>query len=342
MAGHRRAVRALLQRADVGRQFLGQHRHHAVGEIDAVAARPRLAVELGAGADVETDVGDRDDRVPAALAVGLGPDRVVMVARVLGIDRDDRQMRQVLACRPSGIFATRCASSIASCANSARSPCLWIAISEKLRGANGSPSTASTRADHPRRAAGDLAQHEVAGFGVLQLADRQLAPLFLVDRRQPEALALAPDHAQRQLGRALEFLQRMRDPALALLLGPRTAPGRRSRARSCRARARAAAAAGVSACHCSGTANTWPLSSTWLTRSTVTLGTPPAWWNARPREWSISPSSAMSLSSALSSILSCPDSPNARAISRFPAGWSDEAMKSRICLRDGQAGGALA
>ena len=97
VAGHRRAVLALLQRADVGRQLLGQHRHHAVGEIDAVAARPRLAVELGAGADVEADVGDRDDRVPPALAVGFRPDRVVMVARVLGIDRDDRQMREVLA-----------------------------------------------------------------------------------------------------------------------------------------------------------------------------------------------------------------------------------------------------
>src|SRR5437764_960976 len=31
------------------------------------------------------------------LPVGLGPDRIVMVARVLRIDGDDRQMRQVLA-----------------------------------------------------------------------------------------------------------------------------------------------------------------------------------------------------------------------------------------------------
>ena len=72
------------------------------------------------------------------------------------------------------------------------------------------------------------------------------------------------------------------------------------------------------------------------TRSTVTLGTPPAWWNARPGELSISPSSAMSLSRRLRSILSWPESPNARAISRLPAGWSDEAMKSRICLRLGR------
>ena len=101
VAGHRRADLPFLQRADVGRQFLGQHRHDAVGEIDAVAARPRLAVELGAGADVEADVGDGDDRLPAALVVLVvvrrGPDGVVMVARIGGIDGDDRQMRQVLA-----------------------------------------------------------------------------------------------------------------------------------------------------------------------------------------------------------------------------------------------------
>src|SRR5690349_11559196 len=44
----------------------------------------------------------------------------------------------------------------------------------------------------------------------------------------------------------------------------------------------------------------------------------------------------MSLSSRFKSILSWPERPNARAISRFPAGWSDEAMKSRSCLRLGR------
>src|SRR5574338_116106 len=44
----------------------------------------------------------------------------------------------------------------------------------------------------------------------------------------------------------------------------------------------------------------------------------------------------MSLSRRFRSILSCPLSPNARAISRFPAGWSEDAMKSRICLRLGR------
>ena len=85
----------LLQRANVRRQFFGQHRYDSIGEINAVAARLGLAVELGAGPHVETDVGNRDDCVPSAVAVRLGPDRVIMIARVGRIDGDDRQMRQV-------------------------------------------------------------------------------------------------------------------------------------------------------------------------------------------------------------------------------------------------------
>src|SRR5207342_313580 len=91
---------------------------------------------------------------------------------------------------------------------------------------------------------------------------------------------------------------------------------------------------GVSACQLSGWAQTWP-SSTDTIRSTVTRGTPPALWKARPGALSISPSSAISLSSAFSMILSWLERPKARAISRLPAGWPDCSMKSRICWRVG-------
>ncbi len=86
----------------------------------------------------------------------------------------------------------------------------------------------------------------------------------------------------------------------------------------------------------SGTAMASP-SSISMTRSTVTRGTPPMRWNARFSP-SISPSSAMSRSSALSAIFSCPLSPNSRAISRLPAGVGERATKSRICLRVGRPG----
>ena len=101
MADERGAILAFLQRADVGRQRLGKHRHDPVREIDAVAAPPRLLVERGAGADVEADVRDRDDRLPPALigriVVGSGPHGIVMVARIGRVDRDDRDVGEVLA-----------------------------------------------------------------------------------------------------------------------------------------------------------------------------------------------------------------------------------------------------
>ena len=99
--GEAGALLALLQRAEVVGDALGQHRHDAVGEIDRVAALPRLAVERGAGAHVGGDIGDGDDDDEAAVivrvGVGLGVDRVVVVLGVGRIDGDERQMRQILA-----------------------------------------------------------------------------------------------------------------------------------------------------------------------------------------------------------------------------------------------------
>ena len=53
VTGERRTILPFLQRANIGGEFLGQHRHDAIREIDAVAALFCLAVEVGAGADVE-------------------------------------------------------------------------------------------------------------------------------------------------------------------------------------------------------------------------------------------------------------------------------------------------
>src|SRR4051812_23798420 len=43
---------------------------------------------------------------------------------------------------------------------------------------------------HSRRPSGDLAQDEIARFGILQVADREFAPLLLLYRCQPEAFTL--------------------------------------------------------------------------------------------------------------------------------------------------------
>src|SRR5215213_2537226 len=45
----------------------------------------------------------------------------------------------------------------------------------------------------PRRPSRHFAQHEVTGLCVLDVADEQLAPFALVDRRKPETLALLLD-----------------------------------------------------------------------------------------------------------------------------------------------------
>src|SRR3546814_12820234 len=67
MARHRGAVLPGFERADARRQSFGKHRHDLVGEIDAVAAPARLAVEVAVGADIIADVGDRGDREETAL-----------------------------------------------------------------------------------------------------------------------------------------------------------------------------------------------------------------------------------------------------------------------------------
>ena len=97
MAGHRRAVFAGAQRADVGAEHFGQHRHDPVGEVDRVTADARIAVDRTAGADIVADIGNRDQRAEAPLPVGLGPDRVVVITGIAGVNCHDRQMAQVFA-----------------------------------------------------------------------------------------------------------------------------------------------------------------------------------------------------------------------------------------------------
>ena len=98
---HREAGPRLLrlQGAEVVGDALRQHRHHAVGEIDGVAAGPRFLVERASGPDIGGDVGDGHHHHPAALVawvgVGLGPYRIVAVAGVGRIDGDEGEMPQI-------------------------------------------------------------------------------------------------------------------------------------------------------------------------------------------------------------------------------------------------------
>ena len=96
VARHAQAVDVRLERAELVRQLLRQHRDHAAREVHRGAALARLGVERVAVAHVVRDVGDGDDE-PEALALALAIDGVVEVLRRLAVDRDERQRRQVVA-----------------------------------------------------------------------------------------------------------------------------------------------------------------------------------------------------------------------------------------------------
>src|SRR5689334_7980574 len=145
-----------------------------------------------------------------------------MIARVLRIDRDDRQMSQVLARGPGFERKLRHAMRL-----------VYRFLAKFVRQGmfvDGDQAEAARRERipehridpyrHSRRPSAHFAQHEVAGLGVLQLADVELTPFLLVDWREPETIAFLLDHSECELGGSSQFFERMRDPALSSLLGP--------------------------------------------------------------------------------------------------------------------------
>ena len=68
---------------------------------EALQRAPGVGIERGAGSDIVRDVGDGDDDdVPAAIGrVGIWPRpyRVVVIARVLGVDGEDGLLAKVKA-----------------------------------------------------------------------------------------------------------------------------------------------------------------------------------------------------------------------------------------------------
>ncbi len=97
----------LVQRTQIARQPVGQHRDDAVGKIGRVAAPPRLAVQRRSGAHVMCDIGDGDpdDKTVGIARRGVGFDitGVIVVARVRRVDGDKGDIAQVFApFRPCG------------------------------------------------------------------------------------------------------------------------------------------------------------------------------------------------------------------------------------------------
>ena len=95
-----------VQAANAVAQALGQHRDDAVDEVNAVPALERLTVERASRRDVSRDVRDVDAEFPFATRQFLDIDRVIEIARVIGIDRDDELLAQIFALRGSDSGST--------------------------------------------------------------------------------------------------------------------------------------------------------------------------------------------------------------------------------------------
>ena len=238
---------------------------------------------------------------------------------------------------PSVCIATCLASTIASVRNSSRRPML---VDRDQAEAARRERIAEHRVDprgHARRPARRLGQDQVARLGVLEVGDRQLAPLLLstgVRKKRSPSLRTTPSTSSAERG---ELLHDMGDMPLPRLLGAgedavverqRRPPPALDHAQLRRRRV------GMPALRLRPDLAVVDRDDAQHRHP----GTPPALWNARPGALSISPSSAMSLSRALSMILSWPDSPNARAISRLPAGWPDWFDEVEDLLAGRQAG----
>ena len=62
----RQAIDMRIQAANAVAQSLRQHRDHAVGQINTVAAALRFAIERAAGSDIGAHVRDVNAKLPAA------------------------------------------------------------------------------------------------------------------------------------------------------------------------------------------------------------------------------------------------------------------------------------
>jgi hypothetical protein len=92
---HRAPIDVGVERADAARELVRQHRDHPIGQVDRDPAQGRLAIERVVPPHVVRDVGDRDPDPGATVGAVLDAQRVVEVARGLGVDRAEPAIAQV-------------------------------------------------------------------------------------------------------------------------------------------------------------------------------------------------------------------------------------------------------
>src|SRR6266571_7173288 len=85
-----------VEAANAVAQSLRQHRDHAIGQINAVAAPARFAIQRAPGFYIGGDIGNMHAEPPTTLGL-LNLNRVIEIARVIRIDRDDEFFTQIFA-----------------------------------------------------------------------------------------------------------------------------------------------------------------------------------------------------------------------------------------------------
>ena len=198
-----RAVDMLVQRTQITRQHVGQHRHHAVREIGRIATLAGLAVQRGIRTDIIGDIGDRDPDEEAAgvfrVSIRLGINRIVAVAGINRVDGQQRQATQVFA------FAQRCRLRRIGLGNHRIGELIGDAVLVDRNQADRARAIRVTQAgrDAGLRQAKPLWPHlfrlnQLAITGVKGVIARNF-PFFidaLVDRDNPAALGIRPEHPQ--------------------------------------------------------------------------------------------------------------------------------------------------
>src|SRR6185312_7782128 len=212
------AIDAGLQGAELVRERLREHRHDAVGEIDRVAALFGNAVERILGPDIPGDIGDGDDRMPGAvlLGIGLGPNRIVEIARIGAVDRHqwDRAQIGALAKRHRRCALGECQRFRRECRRDAvavdgdeAEGTRFAAIAETLENARGGKAHGGLRLH--------LGEHDLAVLCLAGIARRnaKLAAQLAVGRLDHPAIAAAAIDAENAIGCAAEGADDARFPA---------------------------------------------------------------------------------------------------------------------------------
>src|SRR5213594_3998826 len=89
-------IDAWVETANAVAQSLRQHGDYAVGQINAVAAPARFAIQRAPGLHVGGDIGNMHAEAPTTLVL-LDLDCVVEISRVIRIDCDDEFFAQIFA-----------------------------------------------------------------------------------------------------------------------------------------------------------------------------------------------------------------------------------------------------